>query len=220
MTVEGVGVCLEDGGAQRWILRDIGFAAEAGEVVAVCGPSGSGKSTLLNLVGGLRLPEEGSIRLNIGADGKRVSLRVHDLSEAERVRYRRQHVGFIFQFFNLLPTLTVEENVLLPRRLNKLGGGSAQALERLEPSAWAAWVVASRTRFPAANSNGSPSLARSRTRCRWCWRMSPPETSTRPMRIASVECLWEQVRSAGAVLVIATHNERIAEQADRVVALR
>ena len=137
LTVEGVGVCLRDGGASRWILRDIGFAAKAGEVVAVCGPSGSGKSTLLNLVGGLRIPEEGSIRLNVEADGKRVALRVHELSEAERVRYRRQYVGFIFQFFNLMPTLTVEENVLLRGDSTNWGAGRRKRSNAWIHSAWA-----------------------------------------------------------------------------------
>ena len=220
LTVEGVGVCLRDGGASRWILRDIGFAAKAGEVVAVCGPSGSGKSTLLNLVGGLRIPEEGSIRLNIEADGKRVALRVHELSEAERVRYRRQHVGFIFQFFNLMPTLTVEENVLLPRRLNKLGGGSAQALERLDPLG----VGGLSGRFPDSLSGGE----QQRVAIARALAHAPPlvlaDEPTGNLDAANadrvVECLWDQVRNAGAALVIATHNERIAEQADRVVALR
>ena len=220
LTVEGVGVCLHDGGEKRWILRDIGFVARAGEVVAVCGPSGSGKSTLLNLVGGLRTPEEGSIQLDVEADGEQVALRVDQLSEAERVRYRRQQVGFIFQFFNLLPTLTVEENVLLPRRLNGLRSGSDQALERLEPLG----VGDLGGRFPDSLSGGEQqrvAIARALSH-------APPlvlaDEPTGNLDAANadrvVECLWRQVRDTGAALVIATHNTRIAEQADRVVALR
>ena len=220
LTVKGVGVCLHDGGARRWILRDVGFAAHAGEVVAVCGPSGSGKSTLLNLLGGLNLPEEGSIRLDVEADGERMALRVDQLSEAERVRYRRRHVGFIFQFFNLLPTLTVEENVLLPRRLNGLEGGSDQALERLQPLG----VGDLSGRFPDSLSGGEQqrvAIARALSH-------APPlvlaDEPTGNLDAANadrvVECLWDQVRDTGAALVIATHNTRIAEQADRVVALR
>ena len=220
LTVERVGVCLLDGDASRWILRDIGFAARPGEVVAVCGPSGSGKSTLLNLVGGFGIPEEGSIRLDVETGGKREALRVHELTEAERVRYRRQHVGFIFQFFNLLPTLTVEENVLLPRRLNKLGGGSEQALERLAPLG----VGDLRERFPDSLSGGE----QQRVAIARALAHAPPlvlaDEPTGNLDAANadrvVECLWDQVRHARAVLVIATHNERIAERADRVVALR
>ncbi len=220
LTVEGVGVGLRDGSARRWILREIGFVAHAGEVVAVCGPSGAGKSTLLNLVGGFRIPEEGSIRLDLKEGGNLESLRVHDLSEAERVRYRRRHVGFIFQFFNLLPTLTVAENVLLPRRLNKLGGGSKQALERLEPLG----VGNLSDRFPDSLSGGEQqrvAIARALSH-------APPlvlaDEPTGNLDAANadrvIECLWDQVRDAGAVLLIATHNERIAERADRVVTLR
>ena len=220
LTVDGVGACLRDGGATRWVLRDMGFAARAGEVVAVCGPSGSGKSTLLNLLGGLGSPDEGSIRVDVEADGKRVALRVHELSEAERVRYRRQHVGFIFQFFNLLPTLTVEENVLLPRRLNGLAGGRAQAHQRLEPLG----LRSLGGRFPGSLSGGEQqrvAIARALSH-------TPPlvlaDEPTGNLDAANadrvVECLWDQVRNTGAALVIATHNERIAEQADRVVALR
>ena len=202
------------------MLRDVGFAAHAGEVVAVCGPSGSGKSTLLNLLGGLGIPEEGSIRLDVEADGERRALRVERLSEAERVRYRRQHVGFIFQFFNLLPTLTVEENVLLPRRLNGLQGRSDEALERLEPLG----VGDLSGRFPGSLSGGEQqrvAIARALSH-------APPlvlaDEPTGNLDAANadrvVACLWDQVRDTGAALVIATHNARIAEQADRVVALR
>ena len=211
---------LRDGDARRWILRDIGFVAHAGEVVAVCGPSGAGKSTLLNAVGGFRIPEEGSIRLDIEVGGKREALRVHALSDAERVRYRRRHVGFIFQFFNLLPTLTVEENVLLPRQINKLRAGSEQALERLGPLG----VGNLRERFPDSLSGGE----QQRVAIARALAHAPPlvlaDEPTGNLDAANaervVECLWDQVRGAGAVLLIATHNERIAERADRVVALR
>ena len=220
LTVEGVGVCLRDAGARRWILRDVRFAAQAGEVVAVCGPSGSGKSTLLNHIGGLRIPQQGSIELNVEADDERAVLRVHEMSEAERVRYRRCHVGFIFQFFNLLPTLTVEENVLLPRRLNKLGGGSREALDRLTELG----VGNLLDRFPNSLSGGE----QQRVAIARALAHAPPlvlaDEPTGNLDAANadrvVECLWDQVRGAGAALVIATHNARLAERADRVVALR
>ena len=219
LAVEGVGVCLRDGDARRWILRDLGFAASAGEVVAICGPSGSGKSTLLNLLGGLRAPDEGSIRVNVDVDGSEVTLCVDQLSAADCVRYRRRHVGFIFQFFNLLPTLTVAENVLLPMRLNGLRGGSDQVLERLARLG----VEDLSGRFPGALSGGEQqrvAIARALSH-------APPlvlaDEPTGNLDAANadrvVACLWDQVRDSGAALVIATHNTRIARQADRVVAL-
>src|SRR5690348_12138543 len=86
-------------------LRGVSFEISSGEFVVLLGPSGSGKSTLLNILGGLDVPTSGSVRW-----------RDHDLSHAgekELTRYRREHVGFVFQFYNLIPSLTARENVEL-----------------------------------------------------------------------------------------------------------
>lgn len=90
-------------------LRGLDMAVGDGELVAVQGPSGCGKTTLLNLVGGIDRPTAGRIEV----DGTNVP----DLSDADLVKYRRNRVGFVFQFFNLVPTLSAEENVQLPMRL-------------------------------------------------------------------------------------------------------
>ena len=90
-------------------LRGLDMQVPDGELVAVRGPSGCGKTTLLNLIGGIDRPTAG----RIDVDGRNIV----DLSEADLVRYRRDHVGFVFQFFNLVPTLTAEENIQLPMRL-------------------------------------------------------------------------------------------------------
>jgi len=87
-------------------LAGVNFKVEKGEFVAIMGPSGSGKSTLLHLLGGLDSPTEGEITL--------AEKQLSTLSEKETTLARRQNVGFVFQFFNLLPTLTAEENILLP----------------------------------------------------------------------------------------------------------
>ena len=90
-------------------LRGLDLTVHDGEIVAIRGPSGCGKTTLLNLVGGLDKPTAGSIHVS--------GINIVDYAEAELVRYRRERVGFVFQFFNLVPTLTARENVELPMRL-------------------------------------------------------------------------------------------------------
>ena len=107
-------------------LRDVSFRVEKGEMIATMGPSGSGKSTLLNIIGGLDRPSEGSVII----DGRDTT----GLNDDDLTRLRREKIGFIFQFFNLLPTLTAQENVALPLYLTGAGGkeARARALEMLE----------------------------------------------------------------------------------------
>ncbi|HEY6537636.1 MAG TPA: ABC transporter ATP-binding protein [Candidatus Dormibacteraeota bacterium] len=95
----------------REVVKNVSLTVRAGEFFAVMGPSGCGKSTLLNMLGGLESPDQG--RVTIGATD------VYALSEGERAAFRRRQIGFIFQFFNLLPSLTAAENVMLPYRLER-----------------------------------------------------------------------------------------------------
>ena len=97
------------GKRQVTALEDVDLAIARGEMVAIIGPSGSGKSTLLNLIGGLDTPSSGQIEI----DGSRLS----GLPDDSLTRMRRDKIGFIFQFFNLLPTLTCFENVAIPLHL-------------------------------------------------------------------------------------------------------
>jgi putative ABC transport system ATP-binding protein len=101
-----------EGDTTRFIFEHFDLDIERGEFVALLGRSGSGKSTLLNLVAGIDLPDSGQISV----EEKKITA----LTELDRTRFRRARIGFIFQFFNLIPTLTVEENVLLPLELNGL----------------------------------------------------------------------------------------------------
>jgi len=108
--LRGVTRVFEEGAARRAVLQDASAAIRAGEIAVLLGRSGSGKSTLLNLVSGIDLPSAGEVIV----DG----VRIDALSERERTLFRRRRIGFVFQFFNLIPTLTVEENLLLPLELN------------------------------------------------------------------------------------------------------
>lgn len=104
-----------DGDQSIDVLRDINVEVPNGSSLAITGPSGSGKSTLLNVMAGIIECDSGEVEL--AAAGQKYNL--HQLNESQRTKFRRQHIGYVHQFFNLIPTLTVLENVLLPAELNK-----------------------------------------------------------------------------------------------------
>src|SRR5258708_33922537 len=109
-----------EGGREHVVLRGASAAIERGELVVLVGRSGSGNSTLLNLLAGIDLPTAGEVVI----DGAPLSR----LGERDRTLFRRDHIGFVFQFFNLIPTLTVEENLLLPLELKgRVGPGERRA---------------------------------------------------------------------------------------------
>jgi putative ABC transport system ATP-binding protein len=107
-----------EGDAERVVLRGVDLAVRAGEFVALLGRSGSGKSTLLNIVSGIDRPTSGEVRVD-GVD-------IAAISEHARTLFRRRRIGFVFQFFNLIPTLTVEENLRLPLELTGRAGAAAR----------------------------------------------------------------------------------------------
>ena len=100
----------QEGKREHAVFRDVNTEFNKGALIVLLGRSGSGKSTLLNLISGIDEPTAGDVIIN--------STQITQLSEQERTLFRRRHIGFIFQFFNLIPTLTVEENLLLPIELN------------------------------------------------------------------------------------------------------
>jgi putative ABC transport system ATP-binding protein len=110
LEIQGVSKRVREGDRERPIFENIALTVDRGERVALLGRSGSGKSTLLNLIAGIELPTDGTIRV----DGRPINT----IDERERTLFRRRHIGFVFQFYNLIPTLTVLENVALPLELN------------------------------------------------------------------------------------------------------
>ncbi len=110
ITVRSLGKTFEDGGVSHNVLQGVELQVAAGERVALLGRSGSGKSTLLNLLAGIDRPDTGEVWVG-GHD-------LHRLPERDRTLFRRRHIGFVYQFFNLIPTLSVAENLRLPMELN------------------------------------------------------------------------------------------------------
>ena len=220
LSVQAVGKCFDDGGVERWVLRDVTCQVAAGATTALWGPSGCGKSTLLNLMAGILVPDAGSIHFDEPSGGGRFE--VSAAGERQRVRFRRRRIGFIFQFFNLVPTLTVAENVALPLELNGLldaNGPRQRALGRLA----ALGVAHCGERFPNTLSGGEQqrvAIARALAHAPALVLADEPTGNLdgdNAKRV--VDLLWAAVREAGSALVIATHNERIAAQADTVIEL-
>ena len=216
LTVSGVAKRFADGRQSRWVLKDVGFTVEAGESIALWGPSGSGKSTLLNILAGIVLPDAGSVSFRVPNSAPFV---VSDAVERARVRFRRRQLGFVFQFFNLVPTLTVAENVLLPLELNRLPERRSAALARLDELG----VGHCTARFPDTLSGGEQqrvAIARALAHTPPVVLADEPTGNLDSRSAAAVtDALWEATASAASSLVIATHNDRIAARADRTIEL-
>jgi putative ABC transport system ATP-binding protein len=190
-------------------LRDVDIELYRGELLVLLGPSGSGKSTLLNILGGLDVPTRGTVRFQD-----------HDLSsgdEAALTRFRREHVGFVFQFYNLIPSLTARENVALVTEIaaHPMDPGEALRLvglaERLD-------------HFPAQLSGGEQqrvAIARAIAKQPDVLLCDEPtgaldfETGKRVL-----EVLEHANRALGTTTAVITHNAAIAGLADRVVRMR
>ena len=185
-----------------------------GEIVAITGRSGSGKSTLLNLVSGIDAPDGGSVEL----DGTAVSA----LAEPARTRFRRAHVGFIYQFFNLIPTLDVEENVRLVLELNGVRGREAQARSRrvLEEVG-----LAERAHSAVDQLSGGEqqrvAIARAVVHAPALLLADEPTGNLDEATAGEIiPVLLSLARARAATLIIVTHDAALARRADRVLELR
>jgi putative ABC transport system ATP-binding protein len=203
---------IQNGARRVEILKGITLTIPAGQFVAIVGASGSGKSTLLGLLAGLDTPSAGEIWL----DG----VPIHNLVEAELAAVRGKKIGFVFQSYQLIQTLTALENVLLPFELNVEGNGLAQARRLLDE-------VGLRERvdhYPVQLSGGEQqrvALARA-------FVVEPPivmaDEPTGNLDSANgklvLDLLLERNRKAGTTLVLVTHDPEVAGMADRKIVLR
>jgi len=213
LTVDKLNKHYLDGASRRQVLSDVSFELGAGEVLAVCGPSGSGKSTLLNLLAGLLLPDSGQIKLRT-LHGE---LNLGSLSDHARTQARRNYLGYVFQFFNLVPTLTVRENVLLPLELTARPELRDEALERLRTLGLGERL----DDFPESLSGGErqrTAIARALAHRPALVLADEPTGNLDGANAELVaELLWREIRAQGCALVVATHNESIATTADQVL---
>ena len=200
------------GGQQVLALDGLDLEIGAGEFVALVGESGSGKSTLLHLAAGIDRPTSGEIR--VGARD------VGGLPERELVLYRRRDVGLVFQFFNLLPHLTVRENVELPRRLDGGADAAARASELLERVGLRARAEA----HPYELSGGEMqrvAIARALGSGARLLLADEPTGNLDSRNGEGVLALLDEVRrERGVTLVLATHSTAAASRADRTVRLK
>ncbi len=202
-----------EGGRTHAVLAGASARIASGERIAVLGPSGSGKSTLLNLISGIDLPDSGSVSV--------AGTELTALTERERTLFRRRRVGFVFQFFNLLPTLTVWENLLLPLELTGRTGsaGHARAASLLERVGLPDRAHA----FPDRLSGGEQqrvAIARALIQEPALLLADEPTGNLdEDMGAAVADLLDELVRTQGSTLLVVTHSLDLAARMDRVLHL-
>jgi putative ABC transport system ATP-binding protein len=203
-----------DGKRKVTALEDVNLAIDRGEMVSIVGPSGSGKSTLLNLIGGLDRPSSGEIRIDSRA--------LNGLADDELTRVRREKIGFVFQFFNLLPTLSCLENVALPLHLQgwprkKAEARSRELLELVQ-------LGARLEHLPEELSGGE----RQRVAIARALALDPPillaDEPTGNLDTANGQEILRLVhdlhRRLQATILVVTHDATVAESCPRTIALR
>ncbi len=212
ISVRALSMRLASGGRGVDVLTDVSLDVPAGQFLAIAGPSGSGKSTLLGLIAGLDQPTSGRIEV-AGVD-------ITALDEDALARFRRDHVGYVFQSFHLLPTLTAQENVAVPFEL----AGESGAAERAATLLAEVGLAERAHHYPVQLSGGEQqrvAVARAMAR-------RPPlllaDEPTGNLDSATgkqiIELLVGMNRRLGSTLVLVTHDTALAAHADRVVTLR
>ena len=197
------------GDCDIYALKDVSFSVEPGEFTAILGPSGAGKSTLLNILGGIDRADSGTAEV--------AGQEITGLTEKELSFYRAGKVGFVFQFYNLIPTLTVKENVDLMRELKREALPAAEVLKKVGLSGH-------EEKFPDQLSGGEQqrvSIARAIAKNPDILLCDEPtgalDSETGCMIL---EQLWNLCRKDKKTVLIVTHNANIAKAADKVIRVR
>ena len=194
---------------QTKVLDQVSLEVERGEICVILGPSGSGKSTLLNVIGGLEMVEEGRIR--VGAE-ELTGMNPEELSE-----FRRRNLGFVFQFYNLIPDLTVWENIEVCRYLTDQPLDVGKLLETLGLSGH-------QDKFPSQLSGGQQqrcSIARALVKNPSLLLCDEPTGALDTGTAGEILLLLDKVNKAyGTTILMVTHNEEIKKMGDQVVEIR
>ncbi|HKT74523.1 MAG TPA: ABC transporter ATP-binding protein [Steroidobacteraceae bacterium] len=214
LTITGLCRDFREGERVHRVLDGADAGIARGEAVAVIGRSGSGKSTLLNLIGGIDCPDSGSIRI----DGREITA----LREPERTLFRRRRIGFVYQFFNLIPTLEVEENVRLALELNGIRGTRAR---RRSEDMLAQVGLADRLRSGVDRLSGGEqqrvAIARALVHEPELVLADEPTGNLDEQTAAVVmPVLLSLARQRNTTLVIVTHDRMVADNVDRTLELR
>ncbi|MSU64456.1 MAG: ABC transporter ATP-binding protein [Pedosphaera sp.] len=212
LEVSGLTKSYDSGERELHVLKDVSLVLRPGDTCAVVGPSGSGKTTLLGLCAGLDVPTSGSVRL----DGRDFGA----MNEDQRARLRNEVVGFVFQSFQLLPTLTALENVMVPLELRGGNHAGDQGMNLLRKVGLGERMH----HYPAQLSGGEQqrvAIARAFvTRPRLLFADEPTGNLDTETGHTVIELLFELNRESGTALMLVTHDAEIAERAKRVVKLK
>ncbi len=212
--LENIDKNYQEGTTVRCVLCDLNATFVQGEFTAIVGKSGSGKSTLLNIISGIDRADSGAVWLD--------SQNLTALNERERTLFRRRNMGFIFQFFNLIPTLSVWENVVLPLELN--GASDSESRRRAEPLLETVGLLDRRESFPDRLSGGEQqrvAIARALVHDPLLVLADEPTGNLDEGTGRQVLGLLDSLtRRAGKNLIMVTHSLEAAGNADRTLHLR
>ncbi len=212
LNVQNVSKTYQSAGRNLTVLDDINFTVEAGSTLSIVGPSGSGKTTLLGLAAGLDRSSSGTIELN--------GIRLDHLSEDQRARVRNEHVGFIFQNFQLLPTLTALENVMVPLELRGVKNVKPGAVDLLQKVG----LGDRGHHYPAQLSGGEQqrvSLARAfSNKPEILFADEPTGNLDAETSEKIIDLIFNLNKEAGTTLILVTHDLELANRTGRIIKLK
>ena len=216
--LRGLSKTYQEGDRSHVVLSEVDITIKQGEFIVLVGRSGSGKSTLLNLISGIDMPTAGDVLVHV----QQPPLALSQLTEQQRTLFRRRHIGFVFQFFNLLPTLTVLENVVLPLELN--GQTEEQGRQHALAMLDAVDLADRADSFPDRLSGGEQqrvAIARALVHEPQLILADEPTGNLDIETGRSVLDLLDRLtRQAGKTMVMVTHSREVIGLADRLLTIQ